>query len=173
MNANQFLNAFSTQLTHAQPSGYGSIWTTAMYHILETIGDEAGYIVNHKGRNREINHLDIAYFPKLPRDGTNWYPPVVIIEHENAYDTEETWRDFWKASLYAVPLRITIGYHRSHEEADASGQEIIERYHTWGIRQLPNGETVLIMGWPQTQEQRQWLVWIGRGEQPVWEHGLL
>jgi hypothetical protein len=45
-----------------------------MYQILEEIGAEAGFVVNHKHRYGEINNLDFAYFPVVVEAESNWYP---------------------------------------------------------------------------------------------------
>ena len=66
-----------------------------------------------------------------------------MIEHENAWRVEETQRDFRKICLYAVPLRVMIGYQRSEEEALRTGQELVQFYHQWGLRQPRDSETVL------------------------------
>jgi hypothetical protein len=36
-----------------------------------------------------------------------------------------------------------IGYQRSEEEALRTGQELVQFYHQWGLRQPRDSETVL------------------------------
>jgi hypothetical protein len=37
----------------------------------------------------------------------------------------------------------TVGYQRSEEEALRTGQELVQFYHQWGLRQPRDSETVL------------------------------
>jgi hypothetical protein len=168
MNAHQFLTAFQQAVMAVQPSGYGKEWTDSMYQVLTQVGQDVGYVVNHKHSYREINLLDFAYFLPAPDDTVNWHPPTVIIEHENAYNEEETRRDFWKACLYTAPLRVTIGYQADREQAYNVGKALTAFYHQYNLRQIADGETLLIMGWNQIEQDRQWLAWRLQGEQSQW-----
>jgi len=172
MNAETFIEAFYQEFNKQKPAGYGKIWTKQIYRILSSIGQKAGFEVNHKiienekGQKEgygEINLIDFTYTPKA--DQPNWTPPAVVIEHENQYKTEETRKDFWKLCLYAVPLRIMIGYRKTADEAKETGDELATFYTRQGLRQLPDGETVLIMGWDQLAEHRQWHIWQKSGKQ--------
>ena len=163
MNATEFLRAFHTQVNRVRPTGYSGEWSVGMYRVLERIGKAAGYQVNHRNRHGEINNIDFCYTVRDGRPSTNWNPPCVVIEHENAWHVEETKWDFWKSCLYAVPLRITIGYKAREDQALAVGKELMDFYSRWRLRQLTTGETLLIMGWVQEPGPRQWLYWRLRG----------
>ena len=170
MDAKQFIQAFKAKIKKDQPTGYAGEWSRKMYPILEQIGTDVGFFVNDKDHGGEINHLDFAYSPKQIESQSSWYPPDVIIEHENQYDIEETWQDFWKLCLYAVPLRVMIGYKQTEEEALAAGYELTRRFDERRLRQMPNGETILIMGWDQSAKGRRWHFWLREGEQESWEY---
>ena len=58
-----------------------------------------------------------------------------------------------------------IGYRKTADEAKETGDELATFYTRQGLRQLPDGETVLIMGWDQLAEHRQWHIWQKSGQQ--------
>jgi hypothetical protein len=169
MNAQQFLTAFTHAVATLRPTGYGAEWTQGMYRVFKDVGEAAGFVVNQKGLNGEINLLDVAYFPRISDPATpNWHPPAVIIEHENAYNADETRKDFWKACLYVVPLRVIIGYQRDEARANQAGQALCQFYQQWQLRQLADGETLLIMGWNQVSTPYRWHAWSLRGTATQW-----
>jgi len=171
MNAEQFVKAFNFNIAEIEPTGFSGQWSRGMYTVIEQIGEEANFTVKDKKTGGEVNHLDFAFIPKSKKKNLDYdYPPAVVIEHENRYNVEETWKDFWKLCLYAVPLRVMIGYQRTDEEALTAGQELVQRYQGWNLRQIPSGETLLIMGWRQYPDERKWHMWLLKGEQDTWEY---
>lgn len=166
MDAGSFIQDFLRLMVEKDPSGFGGEWTEGMYCVLEAIGHNRGYVVNSKKLNREINHIDFCYF-KNSKD-PNWHPPSVVIEHENAWDVEETKKDFWKCCLYAAPLRVTIGYMGNEQKALDAGRVLTEFFDAWKMPKV--GETLLIYGWPQEdQTTRRWHYWLLGDHDQTWK----
>lgn len=184
MRAATFLDLFKRGTENLAMKGTDDEWTTRMYRALSDICREGGLYPVHEVREDERGvfgdgermSLDMLYGvpvtdKKTKRErASNWYLPRVVIEHENGKSFRHVWRDFRKACLYAIPLRVTIGYgqvEKGTEGALNNGTKLMEFYAKHGLRQVSDGETLLIMGWPQTTVPLQWHVWLlGReGEQ--------
>lgn len=173
MNAEMFLKSFRDEVASESPSGMSAVWTSGMYGVLVNIGEKAGYQVYYKKHPYEINNIDFVYAPAEGDIDTNWNPPAVIIEHENAWDIEATKWDFWKACLYAAPLRVIIGYKRTELDSQETGNSLVEFYTRCGLRQLPDGETLLIMGWVQESSKRDWHTWTLKGDDEAFTYKTL
>jgi hypothetical protein len=140
-------------------------------------------------RKGELHLIDFVYSLGCDQKNT-WHPPMVVIEHENVTcrrgkkgegkgkirRLEKLREDFWKACLYAAPLRVIIGYGRDLENIEHKqvaydgGCELIDFYDEWGLRQMPDSETLLLMGWRQSILPREWHFWIKLGD-AKWREG--
>ncbi len=176
MNARTFLDEFVKKTASAcklMPDVAGPR-TNLMYKVLYSIGENAGYLVrclplDLEGQSvgmEEFMNLDFVYFDESrlfspSGKGKKLRPcPEVVIEHENSYDIRALCRDFRKVCLFAVSLRVFIGYAQSTKNAKSSGEKLIECYDRMGLKQLPDGQTLLIMGFPGNCK---WNIWLKEG----------
>ena len=172
MKAQDFLDQLEKHTRKKAPSGLGSKWTAGMHRVLDGIGREWEYEINRQGKNGEINHIDYCFFKKC--SAPNWYPPSVVLEHENAWNVEETRKDFWKCCLYAAPLRVTIGYSSTEANALESGRELTKFFGDYSLPRISGGEVLLIYGWEQSDlRSRQWLYWLLEGDNGKWQEGRI
>ena len=93
MNACQFLSAFENAFSQVKPTGSWRAWSNEIYKVFDLVGASAGYLVCHKYSIREIYHFDCIYFPNTNNIKTNWYPPYVVIEHENSFKPKDAQYD--------------------------------------------------------------------------------
>jgi hypothetical protein len=126
----------------------------------------------------EFRTLDMVFFSREPEHCTieldksgrtkrRHWRPMVVIEHENEPTYQAARSDFWKACLHAVPLRILIGYgieEKMGETPDDIAAQLIAFYRQVRLRQLSEGETLLIIGGRASGRVRGWHVWLLRGE---------
>jgi hypothetical protein len=166
------------------------------YHVRaksleEFLADAKGKKSKIRPEPGEVHLIDFVYSQGCDQKQL-WHPPLVVIEHENrtcrryqkgkhagkVRRLDDLKRDFWKACLYAVPLRVVIGYGRDlggsddRQVAYEGGVEIARFYELWQLRQLPHGETLLVMGWPQDAGEREWWFWIKAANEP-WRTGFV
>jgi hypothetical protein len=157
-----------------------------MEDLIDEVDSEAPRPVKRKG---ELHLIDFVYSLGCDQKNT-WHPPMVVIEHENVTcrrtkkggskgrirRLEKLREDFWKVCLYVAPLRVIIGYGRDRENIEHKqvaydgGCELIGFYDEWGLRQMPDSETLLLMGWRQSIVPREWHFWIKRGNER-WKEG--
>jgi hypothetical protein len=147
MDACKFLSAFENAFTQVQPTGYWKTWTTPMYSVFDQVGNSAGYLVRHKNKIGEAYHFDVIYFRQTNNIKTNWYPPYVVIEHENSSILRDAQYDFTKLCICIAALRVMIAYGTNQYTALSIGNDLIATYVNYGYQQVPNGETLLMVGW--------------------------
>jgi len=124
----------------------------------------------------EARTIDVSYYSKLTEHCHQrpekkmlipWHP-VVFIEHENVRAFSAARRDFHKVCLFAVPLRVFIGYGKKSQQARETGKQLTVFYRTVGLRQIGNGETLIIMSRRPRLPDDKWFMWLRRGDQE-WE----
>ena len=150
------------------------MWTNKIFHILDAIGKEWGYDVGchpftyegNKLGNKEYLLLDCVYRPTTESDdGYLWEQPKVVIEHENEERYEAKKEDFYKLCLFAVPLRVFIGYCLSTEKLNLQMSKMIAFYDSSGFQQVSNGETLIMLAMTIDQEiYPTWLISCKREE---------
>jgi hypothetical protein len=177
MKAEEFLERITRVLRTSPPQEVeGAQWTAEMARVLRNVGEGAGLKVCSKdGQSAGWGEyrLDFTYWPdKLePIEGRSepgiYFPPLVVIEHENGLTFREKVDDFFKVCLYASPLRVFIGYSRAKLGTHSPGDEadrLVRFYDVHDWRQASEGETLLLLrDWPDRAKDLAWQVRVLRG----------
>jgi hypothetical protein len=191
MNAETFVRSFVTEARALTANSKNrTIWTKAMTDVLRKIGKDQGYHVRcHSDRKRPwqasgvegeyIKHgecmtVDVSYWsdrlehsiykPGEQRRRFHCHP-LVCIEHENACKPFAAKRDFNKVCLFAVPLRVFIGYGQTQQKAKDIGEELTSLYLQAQSRQIVDGQTLIIMSARPRQQTDAWFFWLKNGEE--------
>lgn len=153
ITALDFWNAFVPAVLVGNPTGYGTNWTTGMYDVFHDVQARLGELwcqckrhparVPLDGANGERLGIDFLWF-RQRADGDPWWPPVVGIEHENGWGTNDRRPDCWKVGQLAVPLRVFIGYVRDADTLDAAAQDLKAIGLRWNG--IEGGQDLIILG---------------------------
>jgi hypothetical protein len=174
----KFLREFypkADRVTDAEVAGRGRMtknerWTAAIGDVLKEIGESNGFEVRCKGHGAgEFERMDFAFFER----GRIGDSPTAIIEHENHSLLSKILEDFKKLCTWRVPLQVMIGYGKKEGIAKQRAQDVMSYYDQMGLKQLPNGETLIVIGWRgqnlskrQAPGWRHWWCWLRKGESP-------
>jgi hypothetical protein len=150
VSALEFWRSFRSHVRESSMTGYGGEWTASMYAALHRVQDELGLWCNcldqHRpshGASGELLKIDMMWFR---RDGEQWDPPVVAIEHENAWDANAALIDFWRVSQVCALLRVCIVYTRRAVDVDPLRERLLGVAHEHGWRRPPMAEDLLVIG---------------------------
>lgn len=148
--AEGFWRSFREQVQHHKPTGFGEHWTTGMYAVLHAVQEDLGLWCQCKcdhagsrGGKGELLKIDMMWFAQ---SGGQWDPPVVAIEHENAWSIEAALIDFWRVSQICAPLRVCIVYVRNASGVDGGAKTLLETSTNSRWRRLPGAEDLLVLG---------------------------
>lgn len=108
-----------------------SAWTAFVFEALANAALDCG-MVSCAARHSTVasqtevwarrEHLfDVTWFR---RDCTDWEPPVLILEHENAWDKRAFLVDFWKLLVGYAPIRVMMGYSRHPRDHESWISEV-------------------------------------------------
>ena len=147
---------------HARSKGFGKgkwDWTEHDGHLVMT---------------GEFKWIDVAYFSRELRYATarvekrreilarkRHWKPLAFIEHENEATEEKAIEDFWKVCLFAVPLRVFIGYGTNAQHAEEIGAKLQSCYGDFEILYPPGAETLMLMGFKSRDDKdyKWWGTW--------------
>jgi hypothetical protein len=151
ISAKKFWAEFQVAAKELPAEGYGPSWTAGMYTVLHRVQQSLGlwcacrlgHATPH-GQKGEYLKIDFMWFAA---DSGNWAPPVVAIEHENAWEVRETVTDFWRVSQVCAPLRVCIGYTKTRAEAERLGPVMLDTSRENGWRRVEKGEDLVVLGY--------------------------
>jgi hypothetical protein len=161
LHADSFLFALRARLDEApkeaieDASAGAAAWTGFVFGALAHAADDCGMVsfaarhVTPASRAEAWalrDHLfDVTWFR---RDCTDWETPLLILEHENAWNRSAFLVDFWKLLVGYAPVRVMMGYSRHEQEHDLWIAEVnqILSDERRGVR-LPDGvDDVILLG---------------------------
>lgn len=151
IRAEDFWRCFRAQVVRRHPTGFGGEWTDGMYDVLHAVQEDLnlwcqckpGHDKPSQGGKGELLKIDMMWFE---RPGRYWDPPLVAIEHENAWSLDAACVDFWRVSQICAPLRICIAYLRSADRVDDAAKTLLARAVDHGWKRLPGAEDLLVLG---------------------------
>lgn len=119
MNANEFLRAFGESFFEPAPLG-ATAWTNYMAKRIRGVADAkdlrlcttTGSAIE-KSAGEESKHWRCEYlfdFTLYRKEWEDYSLPLVIIEHENQWNSAAFMFDFWKLMIGFAPLRVMFGY---------------------------------------------------------------
>ena len=163
MNAESFVRCFLPKTRSLTADSMDKpVWTKAMTEVLRKIGEAQKYHVrchlsdgekrwlpgddgNEYIKRGEFLNVDVSYWSNLPNHSipktvngaTRRFHchPLVCVEHENVRRLFAAQRDFNKVCLFAVPLRVFIGYGKTSEEAKEFGGKLTMFFKDVELRQ--------------------------------------
>src|SRR5690242_9100326 len=68
-----------------------------------------------QGVKGESLKMDMMWFERTDRQ---WDPPLVAVEHENAWNVDAARTDFWRVCQIGAPLRICFAYALNASRVD-------------------------------------------------------
>jgi hypothetical protein len=150
IRAEDFWRCFRVQVVARRPAGFGAEWTQGMYDVLHAVQQDLNLWCQCKpghapsqGDKGELLKIDMMWFE---RPGRQWDPPLVAIEHENAWSLHAALVDFWRVSQICAPLRVCIAYVRSASGVDEAANTLLSTAVAHGWKRLPGAEDLLVLG---------------------------
>jgi hypothetical protein len=108
IRAEEFWSRFRTQVAIRRPTGFGAEWTRGMYDVLHAVQLDLNVWCQcrpghepSQGAKGELLKIDMMWFERTDR---RWDPPLVAIEHENAWTVDAARTDFWRVCQICAPL---------------------------------------------------------------------
>lgn len=153
----------------SEADGYGAVgWTSLMTTVLHGVQDSLGLWCQcrgHQGPNGRKGERMGIDFTWYSNGADEWVPPLVAIEHENQWHSQERLRDHWKVSQIASPLRVFIGYTKTESELERAADELKVHEDKWFS--IKDGESIIILGYAHMQ--KDFRAWITRQGVQAWK----
>ena len=150
VRAEDFWGRFQANLLSERPSGFGGEWTRGMYQVLHAVQRDLNLWCQCKpghetpqGAKGELLKIDMMWFKQ---GVSRWAPPLVAIEHENAWNLDESRTDFWRVAQICAPLRICIVYVRTADRVENTANALISTAVENEWQRLPDAEDLLVLG---------------------------
>jgi len=150
IRAEDFWRRFRAQVAIRRPTGFGVEWTRGMYDVLHAVQLDLKLWCQCKpghepsqGAKGELLKIDMMWFERTDRQ---WDPPLVAIEHENAWTVDAARTDFWRVCQICAPLRVCIAYVPNASRVDETANALIATAigHRW--QRLIGAQDLLVLG---------------------------